>query len=109
MESEKLGGIEQLGAGRWKRREQRRDGGRGTKRELVQEILQVGGEVWRPYTQQSAKRRGEVTLSILLITYKTRSHNRGRRPYLSIIFSNGVVAIEKDKCTIFSQKIAIRA
>ena len=65
MESEKLGAIEQLGAGQWKRREQRRDGGRETKRELVQGIGQVGGEVWRPYEQQSAKRRGEVTFSTL--------------------------------------------
>ena len=76
MESEKLGGIEQLGAGWWKRREQRRDGGRGTKRELEQEIGQVGGKVWRPYTQQTAKRRGEVTFSILLITYKTPCFSR---------------------------------
>ena len=77
MESENLGGIKkQLGAGRWKRREQRRDGGRGTKRELVQEIGQVGGEVWRPYTRQNAKRRGEVTFSILLITYKTGCFSR---------------------------------
>ena len=29
-------------------------------RELVQGIGQVGGEVWRPYAQQSAKRRVEV-------------------------------------------------
>ena len=31
-----------------------------TKRQLVQGIGQVGGEVWRPYAQHSAKRRGEV-------------------------------------------------
>ena len=62
MESEKLGAIEQLGAGQWKRR---RDGGRESKRELVQGIGQVGGEVWRPYEQQSAKWRGEVTFSTL--------------------------------------------
>ena len=42
------------------KREQRWDGGRGIKKELVLGIAQVSGEVRRPYAQQSTKRRVEV-------------------------------------------------